>query len=37
MDRYLGLDVHRDSTTVVVLSAKGKRVRHDRVETNGQA
>lgn len=37
MERYLGLDVHRDSTTVVVLSAHGKRVRRDRVETNGQA
>lgn len=36
MERYLGLDVHRDSTTVVVLSATGKRVRRDVVETNGQ-
>ncbi len=37
MQRYLGLDVHRDSTTVVVLSATGKRVRREVVETNGQA
>ena len=37
MERYLGLDVHRDSTTIVVLSAKGKRVCRERVETNGRA
>lgn len=37
MERYLGLDVHRDSTTVVMLSATGKRVRREQVETNGQA
>jgi transposase len=37
MERYLGLDVHRDSTSVVVLNARGKRVRRDVVETNGQA
>jgi len=37
MERYLGLDVHRDSTSVAVMSARGKRVRRDRVETNGQA
>ena len=37
MERYLGMDVHRDSTTVEVLRATGKRVRRDRVETNGQA
>ena len=37
MERYLGLDIHSESTTVVVLSAKGKRVRQDQVETNGKA
>ncbi|MGH7571436.1 MAG: IS110 family transposase [Gemmatimonadota bacterium] len=37
MERYLGMDVHGESTTVVVLSAAGKAVRRDRVETNGRA
>ena len=36
MERYLGIDVHRDSSTVCVLSATGKRSRQDVVETNGQ-
>lgn len=36
MERYLGIDVHRDSSTIVVLSATGKRVHRDLVETNGQ-
>jgi len=36
MERYLGIDVHRDSSTIVVLSATGKRGRRDLVETNGQ-
>lgn len=37
MERYLGIDVHRDSSTICVLSATGKRVRRDLVETNGKA
>lgn len=37
MERYLGMDVHGESTTVVMLSATGKEVRRDRVETNGRA
>ena len=37
MERYLGIDLHRDSSTIVVLSAAGKRVRRDLVETNGQS
>ena len=37
MERYLGQDVHGESTTCVVLSAAGKVVRRDVVETNGQA
>lgn len=37
MDRYLGLDVHRDSCTFSVLSAAGKQVRRDVIETNGHA
>ena len=37
MERYFGMDVHGESTTVVVLSAPGKVVRRDRVETNGGA
>lgn len=36
MERYLGIDVHKASTTCVVLSTQGKRVRRDRVETNGK-
>ena len=37
MQRYLGIDVHSKSSTVCVLSAAGKKVRQDVVETNGQA
>jgi transposase len=37
MQRYLGIDVHKASSTCVVMSARGKRVSRDRVETNGQA
>ncbi|MBU1701024.1 MAG: transposase [Candidatus Eisenbacteria bacterium] len=37
MERYIGSDVHATSTTFCVLSAKGKLVRSDVVETNGQA
>lgn len=35
MERYLGIDVHRDSSTITVLSGSGKRVRRDVVETSG--
>ncbi len=37
MQRYLGIDVHSKSSTICVLSAAGKKVRQDVVETNGQA
>ena len=37
MERYIGIDVHRDSSTICVLSATGKRVRREVVETNGRA
>ena len=37
MERYIGLDVHAASTTCAVIDARGKRVRVDVVETNGQA
>ncbi len=37
MARYLGIDVHRDSSTICVLSATGKRVTREVVETNGHA
>lgn len=37
MERYLGLDVHRDSCTVCVLTEAGKQVQRQVVETNGQA
>jgi transposase len=36
MERYIGLDVHRDSSTICVLSASGKRVKRAVVETNGE-
>ena len=34
MERYLGIDAHRDSSTVCVLSAGGKRASREVVETN---
>ena len=37
MERLIGLDVHRPGTTCAVIDARGKRVRVDVVETNGQA
>jgi transposase len=37
MERYLGLDVHAASSTLVVLSQAGKRLQHGVIETNGQA
>lgn len=36
MERYIGIDTHRDSSTICVLSAAGKRVSQEVVETNGQ-
>ena len=36
MERYIGIDVHRDSSTICVLSATGKRVSREVVETNGE-
>lgn len=37
MDRYIGGDVHSASVTFSVLSASGKQIRRDVVETNGEA
>lgn len=37
MKRYLGIDVHRDSSTMCVLSATGKRVAREVLATNGHA
>ena len=37
MDRYIGLDVHAQSTTVAVILASGKRWKSWLVETNGQS
>ena len=37
MDHYIGLDAHMKSCTFVVLTAKGKHVLTQRVETNGRA
>jgi hypothetical protein len=33
MDRYIGIDVHKESCTVVVLGPTGKRLREAQVET----
>ena len=37
MQRYLGIDTHSKSSTIYVMSAAGKKIRQDVVETNGQA
>ena len=37
MERYIGLDVHAESCTLVALSPAGKRLRQEVVETNGAA
>jgi transposase len=37
MERFIGLDVHAASTTCAVIDAKGKHLRAEVVETNGQA
>ncbi|MBN2717205.1 MAG: hypothetical protein JXX14_15235, partial [Deltaproteobacteria bacterium] len=37
MDRYIGLDVHSASCTAGVLSVKGKRLKSEVLETNGEA
>ena len=37
MERYIGLDVHAQSCTLVVLSGTGKQLKHEVVETNGAA
>lgn len=37
MERYLGLDTHRESCTFSVVSQAGKQVQRQVVETNGRA
>jgi transposase len=37
MKRYIGIDVHSESCTCVVMSAAGKKLREARIDTNGQA
>lgn len=37
MERFIGLDAHTQSCTFAVVDAKGKHLRTDVVETNGQA
>jgi hypothetical protein len=37
MERYLGLDVHAGSSTLVVLSESGRRLQRVVLETNGEA
>jgi hypothetical protein len=36
MDKYFGLDVHATSCTAAVVDARGKRLGHHVLETNGQ-
>src|SRR5882724_7249429 len=36
MDRYIGMDVHAQTTTMVVMSPKGKHVSERVVETHGK-
>ena len=37
MERYIGLDAHSQSCTLVVMSPTGRRLREMVVETNGSA
>lgn len=37
VERYIGMDVHAESCSLCVLDARGKQVRGEVVETNGQA
>jgi len=37
MERYIGLDVHAESCTLVVVSGTGKHLKQEVVETNGAA
>jgi hypothetical protein len=37
MERYIGMDAHAASCTLVVISRTGKRLKDFPVETNGQA
>src|SRR5438045_2100528 len=37
MDRYIGIDVHAQSCTIAVVSAAGKKLRTEVIETNGAA
>jgi transposase len=36
MEKYIGLDVHATSCTVAIVDARGKRLGHQVLETNGQ-
>ena len=36
MHKYIGLDVHARSCTVAIIDARGKRLGHHVLETNGQ-
>lgn len=35
MERFIGIDVHKDSCTVAVMGPSGRRIRCEVVETNG--
>jgi predicted NBD/HSP70 family sugar kinase len=37
MKRYIGLDVHAESCTLVVVSETGRQLRQEVVDTNGAA
>jgi transposase len=36
MTRYIGLDAHSESCTIVVLGQSGKRLRHERIQTSAE-
>lgn len=36
MERYLGIDIHRDSSTICALSAAGRQTHRNVVEANGR-
>jgi hypothetical protein len=37
MERYIGLDAHGQSCTFGVIGPSGRKIRHDVVETSGEA
>lgn len=37
MKRYIGIDAHKESCTIAVMGPTGRRLREERIETNGRA